>query len=107
MPAAKSKTPSPDAPLRRLRPTGGWIEREPTEYTVRAQHAEEALTLALYCHAVHQGKIPAKYAGRVAHSVAELSELPGLRTFSVWIGSKCDDDRKVLATEILEVTDAA
>jgi hypothetical protein len=64
-PAALSKVPNPDVPLQRLRPTGGWIGGEPTAYAVRARHAEEALTLAVYCHYVLQDKIPPKYTGRV------------------------------------------
>lgn len=58
MPAAKMYLPDFDAPLRRLHPTGGWIEREPTEYAVHARYAEEALNLAVYCYYVHGGKGP-------------------------------------------------
>ena len=80
MPAA---LPDPDIPLKRAAPSGGWIGPEPTAYAVRAQDAEDALTLALYCYYVLQGCIPPKYAGRVAHSLAELSELPAARTAHV------------------------
>ena len=108
MPAAKSKVPNPDAPLRKLAPSGDWIDQEPTAYAVRAQHAEDALTLALYCYYVLQGRITAKYAGRVARSAAELPELPelpGLRTFHILIGHKRGlGNGRWLATEILEIT---
>jgi hypothetical protein len=104
MPAAKSKLPELDAPLRRLAPTGGWIGREPAEYAVRARNAEEALSLAVYCHYVVSGKIPQKYADRVARTHAELAELPGTRTFGVLIGTKPGPgSSKGLATEIVEI----
>jgi hypothetical protein len=83
-----SKQPDLDVPLRKLRPTGGWIGREPVEYFVRAGHAEEALSLAVYCDVVRQGKILARYTGRVAHTYAELSMLSGQRPFSVLVGTK-------------------
>jgi hypothetical protein len=105
MPAAKSKLPDPDAPLRKLAPTGGWIDREPTAYAVRASNAEQALSLAVFCDYVHQGEIPQKYAGRVAHTHAELAELPGMRTFGVLVGKKRGpSNAKWTATEIIEIT---
>ncbi len=105
MPAALSKLPDPDAPLRRLWPNGGWIDREPTAYFVRARHAEEALNLVVYCHHVLGGYIPRKYAGRVARSHAELPGQSGLRTFEVLVGIKPGPQKhdRWLATEIKEV----
>jgi hypothetical protein len=100
MPAAKSKVPNPDTPLRKLAPSGDWIGQEPTAYAVRARDAEEALDLAVYCHVVSQGKIPPKYAKRVAHSFADLSEQPSLRTFRVLVGKKLQGGKPALATEI-------
>lgn len=99
-----SKLPDPDSPLRNLVPSGGWIDREPTAYAVRARNAEEALTLAVYCHYVLQSKVPPKYAGRVARSHAELSGQPGLRTFGVLIGTKPGpkEGERRLTTEIIE-----
>ena len=77
MPAAKCYLPDHDAPLKRARPTSGWIGREPREYFVRAEWAENALDLATYCDYVLAGKIPVRHAGRVTHSEAELSGEPG------------------------------
>lgn len=99
-----------DGPLIRARPTGGWIGREPREYFVRAKHAEEALTLVAYCDYMLAGTISEKYAGRVAHSEAELSSAG--RTFHVLIGSKprtgpgSKPGDKEMASEIQEMTEA-
>ena len=53
-----------DAPLQRLAPTGGWTDGEPRKYYVRARHAEEAVTLAIFVAYVRQGAVPRKHAGR-------------------------------------------
>lgn len=108
MPAALNNS-RPDDALVRLAPSGGWIGPEPTGYFVHARHAEEALTLAVYCHEIQGGAISARYADRVARSCAELPGLPGLRTFEVLIGRK-RGPRKTdswLATEIVEIGEAA
>jgi hypothetical protein len=93
-----------DAPLWSLAPTGGWLDREPRTYYVRASNAEEAVTLAVFVAYVRQGAVPRKHAGRVRRALADLS-VPG-RTFQVLIGTKRGPDKKAwLATEITEITE--
>lgn len=98
--------PDPDAPLWKLAPAGGWLS-EPAEYAVRAEHAEQALDLALYIHLLHGGKIPLRYREHVAQSFAALSELAGLRAFSVLVGHKPGPGRNTrwLSSEITVIED--
>lgn len=94
-----------DAPLQRLAPTGGWLDREPRTYYVRAPNAEEAVTLVVFVAYVRQGAVPRKHAGRIARALTDLS-VPG-RTFQVLIGTKRGPQKndRWIATEITEITE--